>query len=156
QGGGVGWRDLLAIAKAVDPNPWRDRLRQAMQRGDFKAFEGLAASADVSRLSPQDLALLWRALMWHRLGDGKFQFNFFPKFTFPGWTRTADFLLRAHQQYPDRHLLSTNLAYYCLFSIRQYDQAIRGFAAAAAVRPNNPYIALGMGAALSGKGLHGQ
>src|SRR5262249_13764353 len=39
-----GWRWLLAVARAADPDPWRDRLRDALETDDPRALQELAAS----------------------------------------------------------------------------------------------------------------
>jgi tetratricopeptide (TPR) repeat protein/tRNA A-37 threonylcarbamoyl transferase component Bud32 len=59
----VGRRDRLArIAKAADPDPWRDQFRDALARRDWDALGRLAAKADVARLSPAALVALGLSL----------------------------------------------------------------------------------------------
>jgi probable HAF family extracellular repeat protein len=53
-----GWKRLLAAARAADPDPWRTRVRDAWERGDRKALNGLAGSAPFDRLHPCDVLLL--------------------------------------------------------------------------------------------------
>src|SRR5262249_36014483 len=42
---GKGWKELLQVARAADPDPWRDRFRKAVLNGDRKALVEVAASA---------------------------------------------------------------------------------------------------------------
>jgi probable HAF family extracellular repeat protein len=53
-----GWKRLLAAARAADPDPWRNRVRDAWLRGDQKALRELAGSAPFDRLHPCDVLLL--------------------------------------------------------------------------------------------------
>jgi serine/threonine protein kinase/tetratricopeptide (TPR) repeat protein len=52
------WKRLLAAARAADPDPWRNRVREAWARGDRKALRDLASSAPLDRLHPCDVLLL--------------------------------------------------------------------------------------------------
>jgi serine/threonine protein kinase/Flp pilus assembly protein TadD len=40
-----GWKHLLSVARAIDRDPWRDRVRQAVAKRDKKVLEELAAQA---------------------------------------------------------------------------------------------------------------
>jgi probable HAF family extracellular repeat protein len=53
-----GWKRLLAAARAADPDPWRNRVREAWLKDDHKALAGLASSAPFDRLHPCDVLLL--------------------------------------------------------------------------------------------------
>jgi probable HAF family extracellular repeat protein len=53
-----GWKRLLAAARAADPDPWRNRVRDAWLRGDPPALTELAGSAPFDRLHPCDVLLL--------------------------------------------------------------------------------------------------
>jgi probable HAF family extracellular repeat protein len=52
------WKRLLAAARAADPDPWRNRVREAWERGNRKALGDLASSAPFDRLHPCDVLLL--------------------------------------------------------------------------------------------------
>jgi Flp pilus assembly protein TadD len=59
----AGRRDRLSrIARAADPDPWRDRFRDALARRDEATLRKLAAEADVARLSPAALVALGLSL----------------------------------------------------------------------------------------------
>jgi tetratricopeptide (TPR) repeat protein/tRNA A-37 threonylcarbamoyl transferase component Bud32 len=84
----AGRRDRVTrIAKAADPDPWRDRFRDALARRDRPALRTLAAEADVARLSPAALVALGLAL------DAKSR-------------EAADVLERAHVHHPADYWLN--------------------------------------------------
>jgi tetratricopeptide (TPR) repeat protein len=56
-------RRLLDVARRVDPDEWRDRMRDAAGRGDLTALEGLAAGADVRSQTTSALLALAEQLM---------------------------------------------------------------------------------------------
>jgi tetratricopeptide (TPR) repeat protein len=132
-GGAAGWQSLLDLAKAVDPDPWRNQLRDALKADDRKGVQAVALSAGARRLPPRTLQLLGEAILVEA-----------------GTMEEAAALLRAAQrQYPDDHVLNTIVGWLC-FNARppQYGEAVRYFTAALAVRPHNPYIARNLGWAL--------
>jgi Protein kinase domain len=57
------WKDLLAIARAADPDPWRKQLRDALERQDQATLQRLAASELTTDLPPSTLHLLGVALL---------------------------------------------------------------------------------------------
>jgi eukaryotic-like serine/threonine-protein kinase len=126
------WQQLLEIATFADPDPRRVQLREALAQGNRTALERWAASADIKALQPRTLYLLGTAL-YNR-----------------GATEQAIvILLQAHAQHPEDWWISATLGSYCLAAHpSQYNDAIRFFTAAQAVRPRNPYILYGFGQAL--------
>ncbi len=54
------WRPLLAIARAADPDPWRNQLRDLVEQADSSRDEllRLAETADAAALSPRSWDLL--------------------------------------------------------------------------------------------------
>jgi probable HAF family extracellular repeat protein len=62
----AGWKRLLAAARAADPDPWRNRVREAWEQGDQKALRELAGSAPLDRLHPCDVLLLEANLDYDR------------------------------------------------------------------------------------------
>ena len=57
-----GRRELLQIARTVDPDPWRDRLRDAIERGDDATLTKLAGEDDSVAQPVPTVLLLVRAL----------------------------------------------------------------------------------------------
>jgi serine/threonine protein kinase/tetratricopeptide (TPR) repeat protein len=58
----AGRKQLLQVARAADPDPWRGRLREALEQNDRTLLLELASSGDVFRLLPGTLHALARAL----------------------------------------------------------------------------------------------
>ena len=131
------WKRLLAVAKLADPDPWRNGLRDALQGRDRKALEALEASADVPSLSPATLHLLGYALSDVGAAD-----------------RAVSLLRRAQRQYPGDLWLNDALGWLCYSTPHppQYDESVRFYTAALAVRPGNPHMAYSIGRALGDKG----
>ena len=131
------WKELLAIAKLADPDPWRNGLRDALQGRDRKALEALEASAEVASLSPATLHLLGYALSDVGAAD-----------------RAVSLLRRAQRQYPGDLWLNDALGWLCYSTPQppQYDESVRFYTAARAIRPRNPHMAYSIGRALRDKG----
>jgi serine/threonine-protein kinase len=53
---------LARVARAADPDPWRDSFRDALARLDRARLKDLATTADVKRLSPATIATLGTVL----------------------------------------------------------------------------------------------
>ena len=126
---GLDWKMLLAVAKLADPDPWRNQLREAVERRDSKGLEALAAAAKTQLLKPGNLFLLGVAL----IND-------------VGVHQAVDFLHRAQRQYPGD--LWINDALGALLSYPAPDEAVRFSTAALAVRPLSPYFTYRVGGAL--------
>ncbi len=52
----------MAIARAADADPWRDKLRSALERGDGDYLEALAREKQVQSLPPASQIRLALAL----------------------------------------------------------------------------------------------
>jgi len=131
------WQRLLEIAKAADPDPWRNPLRDALLLGDLQALKALAASADICKRPPETLHLLGWALK--ELGAAE---------------HAVALLRQAQRQYPDDLWLNDALGWFCFSALRprQYDDSVRFYTAALALRPHNPYITYAIGRTLLWKG----
>ena len=127
---------LLEVAKATDPDPWRDQLRDAFRGGDRKALEALAASVVAPRLPPGTLYLLGIALL-----------------NVKAYQQAEAVLRLAHRQYPEDLRINDILGRHC-YDTRppQYDEAVRYHTAALVARPHNPYTMNRLAWALLGKG----
>jgi serine/threonine-protein kinase len=132
------WQQLLEVARAADPDPWRDQLRAALQKDDRQALEALAASVDVRELPPETLTLLGRTLA---------EFLESPE-------QAVALLRQAQQQHPGDLWINDALGWLYLNFIRppQYDEAARFYTAALAIRPDTAFLAQGVGLALREKG----
>jgi tetratricopeptide (TPR) repeat protein len=134
------WRRPLAAARAAEPDPWRRRLRDALDRDDADALRRLADDPELDRQPADNLVLL--GAMLERVGE-------------PGRalavhgaaarSHPADFW--AHQA-----LVRLNL------SARppRYEEELRHATAAAAARPNSVGARNNLGTALDRLGRHAE
>jgi serine/threonine protein kinase/tetratricopeptide (TPR) repeat protein len=122
---------LLAVARAVDPDPWRDQLRALLGRGDRSGLEALAAATDVRRVPPWSLHLLGQTLAHFAKGQDK----------------AIALLSRAHSQYPEDPWISEALGS-CCYQLGRYGEAARYLSAAVAARPHRPDLRYRLGLAL--------
>jgi tetratricopeptide (TPR) repeat protein len=112
---------LLEVARAADPDGWRNRLRDALEHGRTEALTELAASAKVSDLPPQSLSLLGWALDFAGACE-----------------QAAAVLRRAQQKYPDDFWINFQLAWSLDHGPRApSDEVIRFYTVARALRPRN-------------------
>jgi serine/threonine-protein kinase len=59
----AGWKHLLAVARAADPDPWRDRLREAVVRDDLPALKQMAVAPDLE--APVSTLLMLADWLWY-------------------------------------------------------------------------------------------
>jgi serine/threonine-protein kinase len=118
------WRWLVAIARAADRDPWRDRLRAQILQPDDAALAELADPARVERLPVRSVELLGRVLLDRGAAD-----------------RALAVLEEAQRRHPDDVWINYLLAGAAL-NVRpsQTDKAIRHFSAAAALRPEARHL----------------
>jgi Flp pilus assembly protein TadD/serine/threonine protein kinase len=130
------WKHLLRIARAVDPDGWRDRVREALERGDQQALVDLAKSDEAIRQPPLMVAFLGTAVQ----RTGAFE--------------PAEALLQqARQEFPENFWINHDLAMaFAQAKPPRWDEAIRFFTAAMALRPQSPLAHFTLGLALSNKG----
>jgi hypothetical protein len=136
-------RRLAAVAKAADPDPWRCRLRDALdleatdrKRARAAALE-LAASAPEGELHRESISRLAFAL--GQLGELE--------------TETS-LLRRAQQAHPEDFWVNHDLAR-SLMRANRPDEAARYFTAAVAVRPKSDLARRGLREALKAAGREG-
>jgi tetratricopeptide (TPR) repeat protein len=136
KGKGADWQRLLAIARAADPDPWRDRLRDALEKSDRKALEVLAAKADVAAQPPAALVLLAGALS--EAGAG---------------AEVVALLRQAQRRHPADFWVNFQLATE-LARLRppQWEEAVGFYRAALALRPGNAAVSLNLAVALHARG----
>jgi eukaryotic-like serine/threonine-protein kinase len=133
-------RALAAVAKAADADPWRCRLRDALDLESTDreraraAFEELAATAPEDVLHRESLSRLAFALWSH----GKKE-------------EAASLLRRAQRAHPDDFWINYDLAR-SLMSTGRPDEAARFFTAAVAIRPRSDLALRGLQDALRAAG----
>jgi serine/threonine protein kinase/Flp pilus assembly protein TadD len=111
----LGWKRLVAIARAADSDEMRNRIRDSLERGDTDTLVKLAQSAEVSDLPVQTASLL---------GE-----NLDPK-------AGGLLLRRVQREHPDDFWINFQLAWN-LNTDQNFDGAIRYYTAALAARPRN-------------------
>jgi tetratricopeptide (TPR) repeat protein len=131
----MGWERRLVVARMADPNPGRNRLRDALEANDHKPLEEVVQSASPDTWPPATLALLGS------LAQGT-----------PVAEKAAALLRRAQQQHPSDFWINFRLAS-ILYELAQADRfgdsktstdprpgmedAVHYFAIAAALRPQS-------------------
>jgi serine/threonine protein kinase/Flp pilus assembly protein TadD len=139
------WPRLLAVARAADPDPWRDHLRQALGQRDQEPEKAkkalirwLASEKKIATLQAPTLDVLGNALV--HLGA-------------PDQAQT--FLRKAQRQKPGDLWVNYLLAVVLMrLQPPPLDEAIGFFRAALAVRPNSAPLNRNLGAALTNKGAY--
>jgi serine/threonine-protein kinase len=128
---------LVAVARAADPDEWRDQVRDALERRDRETLKNLASSNKMSDLPVQTLSIVCR-----HLSD----------------ERGQPVLRRAQLEHPDDFHISFQLAwsYGGTPSTLDLDEAIRFFTAALATRSRNAPAAYFLGEALRRRGTPGE
>ena len=133
-------RLLSAVAKAADPDPWRCRLRDALdleatdRERARAAFEELAASAPEDVLHRESISRLAYAL--GHLGDEEM---------------ATSLLRRAQRAHPDDFWINFDLAR-SLMGAGRPDEAVRFYSAAVAIRPRSELALVALGEALRAAG----
>jgi serine/threonine protein kinase/Flp pilus assembly protein TadD len=131
-----GWDRRLAVARAADPDHWRNRLRDALEARDLKALEEAAATEQAADWPAETLVLLGRLA----LGTDSSE-------------RVAAILERAQQRHPDDFWINETLG---LLLDEQgpsrMDDAIRSYSVAVALRPQSPGAHYNLGFAFHYKG----
>ncbi|MHC4551107.1 MAG: tetratricopeptide repeat protein [Planctomycetota bacterium] len=127
---GRAWRPLLVVARRIDPDPWRDKLREAIVEGDVEMLRDAAEKAFELDLPVRSLSLLGSAL-WES-----------------GAAETAvSFLRQAQRRHPDDVLVNSYLAYY--LGDGPTEEALRFHTAAIALSPRSPGLWLNLSACLN-------
>jgi tetratricopeptide (TPR) repeat protein len=112
------WERLVAIARRVDPDPWRDRLTDAAQRRDRAALVAMAREPGVVQLPPASAVLLARAL--HQAGEA---------------AAALQLCQRVQPRHPGDAWLNVVIA--TLLPASRKDEAVGYWRAFLAARPNN-------------------
>jgi serine/threonine-protein kinase len=149
--GHPGWNRLLRIAADVhrDDDPWRERLRQALEEGKLQALLELAAAAEHQDLSPAAVALLAGALETACKPSQK---------TASGRSAAeivVGLLLKAQQDHPEDFWINFQLGYYLQHSRPpRLEQAIRYYSVALALRPHSAVARVNLGTAFYDQGKY--
>ncbi len=128
-----GWKRLLAVASAADPDPWRNHIRKALTDRDFKALKELQASAPLGdHMHPSEIILLNTIIMSREV-----------------W----DVLREAQRRRPNDFWLNHTLGmHFAQANPPQWSESLGFYRAALAVRPESPGVLLNLGNVLAGIG----
>jgi tetratricopeptide (TPR) repeat protein len=132
---GEAWKALLAATGEADDNPWRKRLRQAMEEKDRKALTALAGDEQTLKQPPAMLVLLARALRQANLSE-----------------EALNVLRQGQRRHPADFWLNHDLGDLLARQRGSRDEAVRYFQAALALRPDTPRTYLTLGSALLRQG----
>jgi len=134
--GAAGWKRLVAVARGIDPEPLRDRLRSTWGQpvSDVKdELRRLADSIDIRAQHPATLVSLARTLKLAKHPE------------------SARRVLRDAQYiYPADFWLNSELAS-ALYEQKDHEGAIRFYTAAVSIRPNSAAAHTSLGAGLFGQ-----
>jgi serine/threonine-protein kinase len=131
-----GWGQRLAVARAADPDPQRNRLRDALEERDRKALEEPADNEQADGWEPETLVLLGR------LASGTASAG-----------HVAVLLGRAQQGHPADFWINETLAALLSESRPPHlEEAIRFYSVAVGLRPRSPAAHLNLGLARAHKG----
>jgi serine/threonine protein kinase/Flp pilus assembly protein TadD len=112
---------LIALAQASDPDPWRNRVRSALEARDAHALSEIASAPNVTDLPVQMLSLLCEEL------TGEF-----------GSESGVVVLRQAQRQHPDDFWINFQLAWAMDHRDRpKLEEAVRFYTVALALRPHN-------------------
>jgi tetratricopeptide (TPR) repeat protein/serine/threonine protein kinase len=132
------WERLVAVARGIDPDPVRDRLRsmwgERMTPGLRAEARRLAESIDIQSQSPQTLDILAKTLAQAQLPDAAVQILRDSRYAHPG-----DFWVNFDLGYQ-------------LSESKDHVGAVRYYSAAVSVRPDSSAAHNNLGIALTGQG----
>jgi serine/threonine protein kinase/tetratricopeptide (TPR) repeat protein len=126
---------LVAVARAADPDPWRNRLRDVLEGQDPKALEELAAAASAGEWPTATLLLLARLSRQT-----------------PASERVVDLLRQARRPHPGDFWINHELGYHLLtLGWLRAEEAVPYCMAAVALRPKSLAAHNNLGRALWAK-----
>jgi tetratricopeptide (TPR) repeat protein len=131
-----GWKKLVTIARLADPDPWRNRCRDALLRRDRAAIEELADRVPTDQVSVRTLWLLGTTLRDVGAPD-----------------KAVSLLLRAQREYPSDLWINDALGDLSMNAFRppRTDDALRFYSIALALRPTRPQLHDAIGVILQRK-----
>jgi serine/threonine-protein kinase len=165
------FRRLLDVARLVDPDPWRERMRDAAGHGDIEGLAALADEVDVRTQRPSALIALAEHLGAN--GRRKAAVDLLRR---AQWEHPEDFWLAFYQAFmqgdsDDPAVLEDTVRCYAMaVALRphdveawsgytkilskkgQLDEALIAARRAAALEPNNSYAQMALDGALTNKG----
>jgi tetratricopeptide (TPR) repeat protein len=131
------WQHLLRVARVADPDVWRTRVREALERRDWQALLSLASSEEIFDLAPATLFVLGNAVQPEKESR----------------TQVEVFLRKAQRRHPNDFWLNHNLwAFFGNMQPPQTEEALRFATVVAAIRPASPGAHYNLAIALNARG----
>jgi serine/threonine protein kinase/Flp pilus assembly protein TadD len=130
------WKRLVAVARAADHDEWRNQVRDALEQNDRQSMTKLAVSAKISDLPLQSVSLL--------VSRGHLDKE-----------RELAILRQIQREHPDDYWINFQLAWSLQFATpphQSFEEAVRFYTAALAVRPLNAPAHYFLGHALTQHG----
>jgi serine/threonine protein kinase/Flp pilus assembly protein TadD len=138
------WRDLLAIARAADPDALRNQVRDALERRDARALQELTASDQAVTLPPSTLLLLVRVLRGIQAAEREAQSAergapvAKETSTLSAARSALNLLRKAQWKHPHDFWLNHELAWHLAVARPpQWNEAIRFYGIALSLRPQS-------------------
>jgi serine/threonine protein kinase/Tfp pilus assembly protein PilF len=118
-----GWKKVIEVARLADPDEWRNPCREAVLRGDRQALAKLAGAIPIDRVPPATLWMLGSDLTELGARD-----------------EGMSLLRKAQERYPDDPNINEALGWFyrIKFQPPRYEEALRFFSIALALRPRLP------------------
>jgi tetratricopeptide (TPR) repeat protein len=130
------WKNLLRVARLADPDAWRTRVREALERRDRQALRELAAREEVFGLPTVTLDVLGSAFLVDKEARG----------------HAEVFLREAQRRHPNDFWLNYNLFhFFCDMQPPPAEEAYLFAALTVALRPDSPGAHYNLGNALRAK-----
>jgi serine/threonine protein kinase/Flp pilus assembly protein TadD len=125
----AGGTRLLAISRAADPDRFRNQVREALHGWDVRAMIALADSRQALHLPSHTLVLMANVLVW----SGRVE-------------PAVGLLTKARWKRPDDFWFNFELGHCFLRTTPpRWEEAVRYYTAAQAIRPRNPSVYLSLG-----------
>jgi serine/threonine-protein kinase len=122
------WRTPLAAARAADPDPWRNGLRDAFESKDRAALARLARTEELANRPAPSLWLMGRLLIW----SGQIE-------------QADEFLTRAWHAYPQDFWINLDLSLALLQEPWRRELALNYATSAVTLRPESAVAHLRLG-----------
>ncbi len=144
----AGTRRLIEVLRTADPDPWRQRVRDALGRKDWPALDNLAKSPDLDRQPAATMSFLCAALREQAESDidtpGRVEGELGPR----GFFIALEILRRAQRKYPADYWINHRLGV-DLTGLETPElvvaEGIGYMRAAVAVRPQSAHAIMNLG-----------
>jgi tetratricopeptide (TPR) repeat protein len=149
-------RRLIDVLRTADADPWRQRVRDAIQRKDWTEIEELARSADLDRQPAATISLLCATLRAQANSDIERPGEQEGELGSRGFLLESDILRRAQRKYPADFWINHRLGVGLIWTSDPNDvrEGIGYMRAAVAVRPESAHAIMNLGNGYSYLGRH--